>query len=842
MTTGWSLPGVCAFVGACALALGTTFSLRADDNPAQAAAKAALAAKLFEMSTNPSAPVQPAAPAQPAPVNPAVPAQTAVPQSASVVPAASQVDFSRDIRPIFAASCFRCHSGAKPRSNFHLDYRLAAIKGGDDNTNDIVPGDSTHSLLISYVSRQVKDMEMPPVGRGNPLTPAQIGLLRAWIDQGAVWDTGSNAAPELSFAFAPAYHWVDVTGDKGKYRELEGVRNGSTEGVDNFSLVEQVNPNEKVTASGHVMVPGRDIDAQVAVDRNDFGFVHAGFDEWRKYYNDFGGYDAAVTPPGFDLGRDLYLDNGRAWIDFGLTLPHRPQIVLGYEYQFRSGTESSLDWGTANGKNIYPATRGIDERTHIIKLDISGDFDGWHGEDRARVEFYRLLDTDSEPQINLGGASPDTFQTTVDSYHSVNGMNTASLEKQIRYWWFASGAFYYSRLQGDDFFNQSMSQPMFNFTGTSTSQLITLKRESEIFSVASLFTPLPWLNFSVGSQNEWTREDGFGDSVPFFDLLKNTPAASTLDRFKSSQTAALRFTKIPFTSVFADARLDQETDAQSQEESAVQYDRRDTADDTRYDVRTGFDTSPWRWLAWNTQVEHRASDTSYENPLDIYNGFSGPTNNYPGFILHRKVRGDDLETKVDLRPAKWLKTTFSYQFSDTEYNSVTDQAYDFNLLETVSPGGAILDGRYVTHTYGVSAMITPVSRFYFTGAFTYSDSHVTTADYGDPTIVPYPIALYLGHVYTVSGSANYALNAKTSLLASYNFTYSDYGENNAVGGLPLGLDFTRHEVIVGLTRKFTKRLSGTVRYEFSRYVEPTANNFNDFTANGVFASLAYRWP
>ena len=81
----------------------------------------------------------------------------------------------------------RCHGPEKPKSHFRLDNRESALKGGDENTNDIVPGDSSKSLLINYVARQVPDMEMPPVGKGDPLTPEQIGLLRAWIDQGADW-------------------------------------------------------------------------------------------------------------------------------------------------------------------------------------------------------------------------------------------------------------------------------------------------------------------------------------------------------------------------------------------------------------------------------------------------------------------------------------------------------------------------------------------------------------------------------------------------------------------------------------------------------------------------------
>ncbi|MEI9963140.1 MAG: c-type cytochrome domain-containing protein [Limisphaerales bacterium] len=102
-------------------------------------------------------------------------------------PANVTVDFDRDIRPIFETSCNRCHGPEKPRSRFRLDNRDSALKGGDENTDDIVPGDSAKSVLIHYVTRQVPDMEMPPDGKGDPLTPAQIGLLRAWIDQGAKW-------------------------------------------------------------------------------------------------------------------------------------------------------------------------------------------------------------------------------------------------------------------------------------------------------------------------------------------------------------------------------------------------------------------------------------------------------------------------------------------------------------------------------------------------------------------------------------------------------------------------------------------------------------------------------
>ncbi len=747
-----------------------------------------------------------------------------------------KINFDRDIRPIFETSCVRCHGPEKPRSNFRLDNRLSALKGGNDSTNDIVPGNSAKSLLISYVARQVPDMEMPPDGKGDPLTPQQIALLRAWIDEGVDWQT-TNEAPSLSFAFAPAMRWIDVTGNRSKFQELEGVNTGFAGGVDQLSATQQVSPDTKMSLTAHVIAPGRDIDVLYKVDKNDLGFIHAGFTDWRKYYNDIGGYNGTITPSSFDLNRNLYVDNGRAWIDFGLTLPHAPEIVLGYEFQFRNGNQANLDWGYANGKNIFPAVQSVDENTHSIKLAMTYDIDDWHLADNARVDFYHLNNVSSESQINLGGTSPDTFINTGDKYHSTQGMNTLTVEKQIQDWWLFSGGGYYSKLSGSDFFSQSTAIPSLSFNNTLSSQQITLERQSQIFSLASLFKPLDYLSLSLGLQNEWTSEDGFGASIPNFDLGMNTPVDANDDSFKSSENGNLRFTQIPFSVIFADAQFEQESLDMSQQETPVVYDYKTTMKDNRYDLKGGFNTSPWRWVAWNVQYGVKSSTTSYDNFQDIYNGIPGPTNGYPGFILDRKIRGNDFETKFDVHPARWLKTTLTYQLSDTTYSSSTDPAFDFGLGQSVSPGGFVPDGEYKDQTLGLNAVLTPVQQFYFSGSFTYTHSHASTASNNDPSIVP-----YTGDIFTVITTATYAYNPKTDLQASYIFSSSDYGQKNATAGQPAGLEFNRNELLVGITRKFTQRLSGTLRYQFSQYTEPSSAGINNFTANGIFASIAYRWP
>jgi mono/diheme cytochrome c family protein len=97
--------------------------------------------------------------------------------------AAVKVEFVRDIQPIFERRCFLCHGPQQQMSGLRLDQKDAALKGGASGP-DLKPGESARSQLIRLVAG-VDGKVMPPVG--PHLTDAEIGLLRAWIDQGLVW-------------------------------------------------------------------------------------------------------------------------------------------------------------------------------------------------------------------------------------------------------------------------------------------------------------------------------------------------------------------------------------------------------------------------------------------------------------------------------------------------------------------------------------------------------------------------------------------------------------------------------------------------------------------------------
>ena len=101
-------------------------------------------------------------------------------------PSQAQVDFSRDVKPIFEAACVKCHGKGKDKGGFSLETRESFAKGGDSGPA-IVAGQSANSLLIELVSGLDPDNVMPK--KGSKLKPEQVALLRAWIDQGATWPT-----------------------------------------------------------------------------------------------------------------------------------------------------------------------------------------------------------------------------------------------------------------------------------------------------------------------------------------------------------------------------------------------------------------------------------------------------------------------------------------------------------------------------------------------------------------------------------------------------------------------------------------------------------------------------
>jgi hypothetical protein len=108
---------------------------------------------------------------------------------AAATPAFAEVRFNRDVRPIMADTCFRCHGPDKSSrmAGMRLDIRDEALKRLPDGNTPIVPGDPEKSAIIQRVF--AKDARtMPPAYIHKDLTPAQKETIRQWVAEGAKYE------------------------------------------------------------------------------------------------------------------------------------------------------------------------------------------------------------------------------------------------------------------------------------------------------------------------------------------------------------------------------------------------------------------------------------------------------------------------------------------------------------------------------------------------------------------------------------------------------------------------------------------------------------------------------
>ena len=96
--------------------------------------------------------------------------------------------FEKDIKPLFDKSCVECHGAEKPKGKLRLDTLAGTLKGSVDG-KVLEPGNSAKSFLVANIAfLGDEDDWMPPpkdAKKYPKFTPEEVGIVRAWIDQGA---------------------------------------------------------------------------------------------------------------------------------------------------------------------------------------------------------------------------------------------------------------------------------------------------------------------------------------------------------------------------------------------------------------------------------------------------------------------------------------------------------------------------------------------------------------------------------------------------------------------------------------------------------------------------------
>jgi hypothetical protein len=114
---------------------------------------------------------------------------------------AAPVDYLREVKPVLAEHCYRCHGASQQKGELRVDTAVLLAKGGDNGAGFVV-GKSAESLLLQALNGTHDDISQMPYKK-PPLAATQIELIARWIDEGAKAPGDEAPQSDKHWAFVP---------------------------------------------------------------------------------------------------------------------------------------------------------------------------------------------------------------------------------------------------------------------------------------------------------------------------------------------------------------------------------------------------------------------------------------------------------------------------------------------------------------------------------------------------------------------------------------------------------------------------------------------------------------
>ncbi len=152
---------------------------------------------------------------------------------------AAPVDYVREVKPILAQHCYRCHGASQQKGGLRADT-AALLRTGGDTGPAFVAGKSADSIVVQSVLGAHDDISRMPYKK-PPLSDAQIATLRTWIDQGAL--APANEEPEKNL------HWAFVTPKRPAIPSIENQKSKIINPLDAFIRGRLAAEPEKIAPS-----------------------------------------------------------------------------------------------------------------------------------------------------------------------------------------------------------------------------------------------------------------------------------------------------------------------------------------------------------------------------------------------------------------------------------------------------------------------------------------------------------------------------------------------------------------------------------------------------------------
>ena len=708
-------------------------------------------------------------------------------------------------------------------------------------------------------------------------TLAVAGVRGGTSDQKNVATATEEQPEEYKNWIELAMGGVITSGDRAQFEQEHRLPGGQPYGgIQDLHIEGTVSKDILFSLDGHALWDLNDYDVTIQLAKPNFGYIKAGYTEFRSWYDGNGGFfphnDVFFEPP----YPEMHVDRGDAWIELGLRAPEWPEITIRYDHEFRFGQKDSTVWGDTNltglavqpSRKIIPSFRNLDERRDILSFEASktiGNTDVLLGMRYEHDTIDYSLNTERgagqlPPAVPPPGQQRKVTQKQDDGVDlfSGHGITETRITDNL---WFTSGYSYTTLtndLSGSRIFathwDEAFGEPVPTLGSRDHSFIDlagTARIKENVFN-ANLFW-MPFDNLAVLTGFRYTHENNDSDSTFLEEEpLPNTPPFTPLnpaggfhygppvpvegarnsDYNRFAERLEMRYTGVKNWLFYFQGEWEEElgnVDEFQSFDEEIPLDKDTNALGQKYTI--GATWYPTMRLNFSGQYFHRIA--SYDE--DVFSGI------YPR-LIRQDWNVDDFNIRMTFRPKLpgvmgTLALVTRYDFVHTSIDGQWEIFPQEDLLAELQTG------EIKQHVISESLNWNPLPRFFLQANFSYVLNQTDTPANDinlDPQTSP-TVVNFRNDYWTVTSGIGYVIDDKTDFFADYYFYCANDYFKNAVVAMPYGMGATENAVSATVTRKLNKNMRRLLKYGYFNYRDVTSGGHNNYQAHSLFSSLQIRF-
>ena len=650
-------------------------------------------------------------------------------------------------------------------------------------------------------------------------------------------------------------NWIELStgalltqGNANQATQGKQLNTGVFGGIEDLHYESQVAKKTTFTLDGRSIFDDHDYSVGLGLVREDLGFVRVHFENFRTWDSGTGGYIPAEQLSYALPGDALALDRGLITFEAGLTKPDLPQITFKYSHSYRNGDESSTLWGpvhdpSGNIYRVYPETYAIDEKSDTFQLDLTHHYKELNYGVGVSYETGNLNDAD---KLTFWQGEPVQQKVTDQQGTSYDMLSAhAFAESWIKDNLFLSTGFMFanlddtftgSQIYGDDF--DVVYSPTYPGLDYGYIHLNGGAHEHQYVMNVNLMS-LPTKTFTISPSIRVQKEDWNADASGLGTLGTDTQdfnSNSGYDSLDVCERLDLRYTGVTNWVFNAGGQWTEgqgnlhENGGLTQVNGIGPIPVQFATDDSRL-FQKYFASARWypvRQASVDIGGYYKINQYNYDNTLDNTTNNLSTGNAYPGFILYQGFETLDGNIRLTLRLPKNITLVSRYEYQYSTINTRPDPVSGLSEVDS---------SKMYTQIIGQNVNWTPLNWLGLQAGFNYvlSTTKTPTSDYTQAVLNSQ------NNYWTVNFNSTLVLDDKTDLNLGYFYYRADDGQNNIVGGVPLGTDTEEHSVTATLVRRITQNLRLNLKYAYTHYDDMASAGHFSYDAQVIFASLQYRF-